>query len=63
MPERRTTIWGWGYEDEQPTPDQQKSIAKALGQHFEQNRVRFAPDAQGRRAGIARPAHHPTSFP
>ena len=30
MSERRTAIWGWGYEDEQPTPEQQKAIAKGL---------------------------------
>ncbi len=30
MSERRTAIWGWGYEDEQPTLEQQKAIAKGL---------------------------------
>lgn len=30
MPERRTLIWGWGYEDQQPTPEQQKAIAKGI---------------------------------
>lgn len=30
MSHRRTAIWGWGYEDEQPTPEQQQSIAQAL---------------------------------
>ncbi|MBI3301338.1 MAG: FAD-binding oxidoreductase [Deltaproteobacteria bacterium] len=30
MPERRTQIWGWGYEDQQPTPEQQKAIAKGI---------------------------------
>ena len=24
MAHRRTTIWGWGFEDEQPTPEQKK---------------------------------------
>ena len=30
MTQRRTLIWGWGYEDQQPTPEQQKAIAKGL---------------------------------
>ncbi|MBI3799586.1 MAG: FAD-binding oxidoreductase, partial [Deltaproteobacteria bacterium] len=30
MTPRRTLIWGWGYEDQQPTPEQQKAIAKGL---------------------------------
>ncbi|MGH8005661.1 MAG: FAD-binding protein, partial [Candidatus Binatia bacterium] len=30
MAERRTSIWGWGYEDQQPTPEQQKAIAKGI---------------------------------
>ena len=30
MTQRRTLIWGWGYEDQQPTLEQQKAIAKGL---------------------------------
>jgi alkyldihydroxyacetonephosphate synthase len=30
MTQRRTLIWGWGYEDQQPTPEQQKAIAKGI---------------------------------
>jgi alkyldihydroxyacetonephosphate synthase len=30
MTQRRTLIWGWGYEDQQPTPEQQKAIAKGV---------------------------------
>lgn len=30
MAERRTLIWGWGYEDQQPTPEQQQAIAKGI---------------------------------
>jgi len=30
MAERRMSIWNWGYEDQQPTPEQQKAIAKGV---------------------------------
>ena len=32
MTQRRTTIWGWGLEDEQPTPEQKKNIAKGIAE-------------------------------
>ena len=32
MAQRRTTIWGWGFEDEQPTPEQKRSIAKGIAE-------------------------------
>ncbi len=32
MAQRRTTIWGWGFEDEQPTPEQKKNIAKGIAE-------------------------------
>ncbi len=32
MAHRRTTIWGWGFEDEQPTPEQKKNIAKGIAE-------------------------------
>ena len=32
MTQRRTTIWGWGFEDEQPTPEQKKNIAKGIAE-------------------------------
>ena len=32
MASRRTTIWGWGFADEQPTPEQKKSIAKGIAE-------------------------------
>jgi len=30
MTHRRTVAWGWGYEDQQPTLEQQKAIAKGV---------------------------------
>ncbi len=30
MPQHRTFIWGWGDEDQQPTPEQQQAIAKGI---------------------------------
>src|SRR5215475_10034641 len=30
MAERHMSIWNWGYEDQQPTPEQQKAIAKGV---------------------------------
>ncbi len=61
MSQRRTTIWGWGYEDEQPTPDQQKSIAKALAASLGKTDVDLRPlprveDLELRPPRIAPPA-------
>ena len=30
MSEHRLCAWGWGYEDQQPTPEQQKAFAKSI---------------------------------
>ena len=30
MTERRLCAWGWGYEDQQPTADQQQAMAKGI---------------------------------
>src|SRR5262249_22173457 len=34
MAERRRKFWGWGYEDEGPTAEQQEKIAALLGARF-----------------------------
>jgi len=34
MAERRRKFWGWGYEDQGPTPEQQKRMAQRMGARF-----------------------------
>jgi alkyldihydroxyacetonephosphate synthase len=43
MPERRTVIWGWGYEDQQPTPEQQKAIAQGIAVSLGRSDVELVP--------------------
>ena len=42
MSQRRTVIWGWGYEDQQPTPEQQKTIAKNLAASLGRSDIELA---------------------
>ncbi len=61
MSHRRTAIWGWGYEDEQPTPDQQHAIAKALATSLGKTDIDLRPlprveDLELRRPRITPPA-------
>ncbi len=44
MSERRTLIWGWGYEDQQPTPEQKKAIAKGLAASLGRSDLELAPE-------------------
>src|SRR5215467_2812157 len=44
MSERRTLIWGWGYEDQQPTPEQKKGIAKGLAASLGRSDLELAPE-------------------
>ena len=34
MAERRRKFWGWGYEDQGPTPEQQKHMAERMAKRF-----------------------------
>jgi alkyldihydroxyacetonephosphate synthase len=34
MAERRRKFWGWGYEDQGPTPEQQKHMAERMARRF-----------------------------
>ena len=44
MSDRRTLIWGWGYEDQQPTPEQKKAIAKGLAASLGRSDLELAPE-------------------
>ena len=44
MSQRRTTIWGWGFEDEQPTPEQKKAIAKGIVDSLGKSEVELDPE-------------------
>ena len=48
MSQRRTTIWGWGFEDEQPTPEQKKSIAKGIVDSLGKSDVKVELDPEPR---------------
>src|SRR5262245_24627601 len=39
MPQRRTVAWGWGYEDQQPTLEQQNAIAKGVATNLKVSNV------------------------
>ena len=44
MSQRRTTIWGWGFEDEQPTAEQKKLIAKGIADSLGKSEVELDPE-------------------
>ncbi len=48
MSQRRTTIWGWGFEDEQPTPEQKKAIAKGIVDSLGKSDVKVELDPEPR---------------
>ncbi len=43
MSERRQKFWGWGWEDEGPTPEQQQGIAQLLAARFQLASVSVQP--------------------
>src|ERR1019366_6341884 len=43
MAERRRKFWGWGYEDQGPTPEQQKHMAERIAQRFGLGPIEITP--------------------
>jgi len=43
MAERRRKFWGWGYEDQGPTPEQQKHMAERMAKRFELGELTLTP--------------------
>ncbi len=43
MSDRRQKFWGWGWEDEGPTPEQQGNIAQLLAARFQLDSITIAP--------------------
>jgi alkyldihydroxyacetonephosphate synthase len=41
--QRRRKFWGWGYEDQQPTAEQQKQIAERIAQRFGLGPIEITP--------------------
>ncbi len=44
MTQRRTTIWGWGFEDEQPSEKQKKDIAMGIAKSVGENDFELDPE-------------------
>jgi len=44
MPDRRLSIWGWGYEDQQPTLEQRKATARGIVASLGRSDVELAPE-------------------
>ena len=40
----RTQIWGWGYEDKQPTPEEKQTTAREVAQGLGRDGVELAPE-------------------
>src|ERR1043166_8464290 len=43
MPEHRQKFWGWGWEDEGPTAEQQQRIGQVLAARFGLDRIVVTP--------------------
>ncbi len=56
MAERRRKFWGWGYEDQGPTPEQQKHMAERMAKRFDLPRIDPHAAAERERAEPARAA-------
>lgn len=44
MSDRRLSIWGWGYEDQQPTLEERKATARAIASSLGRNDVELDPE-------------------
>ena len=44
MSHMRTQIWGWGYEDKQPTPEEKQTTAREVAQGLGRDGVELAPE-------------------
>src|SRR4029077_10114959 len=43
MAERKRKFWGWGYEDQGPTPEQQKHMAERMAKRFGLDELTITP--------------------
>ena len=43
MAERKRKFWGWGYEDQGPTPEQQKHMAERMAKRFDLPELTLTP--------------------
>jgi alkyldihydroxyacetonephosphate synthase len=43
MAERKRKFWGWGYEDQGPTPEQQKHMAERMAKRFDLPELKLTP--------------------
>src|ERR1700733_2346913 len=41
--DRKRKFWGWGYEDQGPTPEQQKHMAERMAKRFGLDQLELAP--------------------
>src|SRR5262245_20674928 len=55
MQERRRKFWGWGWEDEGPTAEQQDRVAQALTARFGMDQVRLEPPPRLEDIGLRQP--------
>ena len=59
MAERRRKFWGWGYEDQGPTPEQQKHMAERMAKRFELGELTITPPPKESELNLRAPRVQP----
>ncbi|MGB6554723.1 MAG: FAD-binding oxidoreductase, partial [Candidatus Binataceae bacterium] len=59
MAERRRKFWGWGYEDQGPTPEQQKHMAERMAKRFGLDELTLTPPPTEKELNLRAPRVQP----
>src|SRR5579872_3528083 len=59
MAERRRKFWGWGYEDQGPTPEQQKHMAERMAKRFDLGELTLTPPPKESELNLRAPRVQP----
>lgn len=59
MAERRRKFWGWGYEDQGPTPEQQKHMAERMAKRFGLGDLKITPHPTAAELNLRAPRVNP----
>ena len=59
MAERKRKFWGWGYEDQGPTPEQQKHMAERMAKRFGLSELTLTPPPTVKELNLRTPRVQP----
>ena len=59
MAERKRKFWGWGYEDQGPTPEQQKHMAERMAKRFGLGELTLTPPPTEKELNLRAPRVQP----